>query len=59
MGIARNIVRVALAAHSPQAYKRASKASIVDAVEPELRKFLQLEPALRILACVDPVAQLS
>ena len=43
LGVARNTVRAALASDAPPAYKRAAKGSVVDAVEPEIRKLLVLD----------------
>jgi transposase len=40
LGVARNTVRAALASDEPPGYARASKGSLVDAVEPEVRKLL-------------------
>ena len=43
LGIARNTVRAALASDAPPAYRRASRGSLVDAVEPEVRKLLRMD----------------
>ena len=43
LGIARNTVRAALASDAPPAYRRASRGSLVDAVEPEVRKLLRVD----------------
>ncbi len=43
LGVARNTVRAALASDAPPSYQRASKGSLVDAVEPEVRKLLRLD----------------
>lgn len=40
MGISKNTVKSALAAETPPRYRRASKGSIVDAVEPQIRALL-------------------
>lgn len=55
MGIARNTVRAALPADSPPTYKRASKGSIVDAVEPDIRKLLQLEPRMPVTVIAERI----
>ena len=41
LGVARNTVRAALASDEPPAYRRAPRRSLVDAVEPEIRKWLR------------------
>lgn len=41
LGVARNTVRAALASDEPPAYRRAPRGSLVDAVEPEVRKWLR------------------
>jgi transposase len=41
LGIARNTVRSALASEGPPRYQRAPRGSLVDAVEPEVRKLLR------------------
>ncbi len=41
LGIARNTVRRAIADDAPPKYRRASKGSIVDAVEPQIRELLE------------------
>jgi transposase len=46
LGVSRNTVRRALAAHEPPHYKRARKGSIVDAVEPQIRVLLQEFPGM-------------
>lgn len=46
LGIARNTVRRALASHEPPRYQRASKGSIVDAVEPQIRELLEQWPTM-------------
>lgn len=43
LGVARNTVRAALASDAPPAYRRASRGSLVDAVEPEVRKLLRVD----------------
>jgi len=43
LGIARNTVRAALASDVSPTYQRAGKQSLVDAVEPEVRKLLVLD----------------
>ena len=40
LGVARNTVRSALRSDSPPRYERGSQGSIVDAVEPEIRRLL-------------------
>ncbi|MBM7369562.1 transposase [Gordonia hydrophobica] len=42
-GVARNTVRAALRSEEPPAYRRASKGSLVDAVEPQIRQQLTLD----------------
>jgi transposase len=46
LGVARNTVKRALAAHEPPRYERARKGSIVDAVEPQVRALLQEFPEM-------------
>ncbi|WP_370523946.1 IS21 family transposase [Cellulomonas sp. APG4] len=46
MGVSRNAVRRALARDAPPKYERASKGSIVDAVEPAVRELLQSHPRM-------------
>lgn len=46
LGIARNTVRRALAHDRPPKYQRASKGSIVDAVEPQIRELLAEFPRM-------------
>lgn len=46
LGVARNTVRAALAADRPPRYERPAKGSLVDAVEPELRKLLREYPRM-------------
>jgi len=46
LGIARNTVRAALAADEPPKYVRPSRGSVVDAVEPEVRKLLAQFPRM-------------
>jgi transposase len=46
LGIARNTVRRAIADDSPPKYRRASKGSIVDAVEPQIRELLEAWPEM-------------
>lgn len=46
LGIARNTVRAALAADEPPKYVRPSRGSVVDAVEPEVRKLLTQFPRM-------------
>jgi transposase len=41
MGISKNTVKRALAAQEPPTYRRASRGSIVDAVEPQIRAVLK------------------
>lgn len=41
LGVARNTVRAALASDEPPAYRRPPRGSLVDAVEPEIRKWLR------------------
>ncbi|WP_326491042.1 IS21 family transposase [Agromyces marinus] len=43
LGVARNTVRAALASDGPPVYRRAPRGSLVDAVEPEVRKLLRLD----------------
>lgn len=43
LGVARNTVRAALASDGPPSYQRPSRGSLVDAVEPEIRKLLRLD----------------
>lgn len=43
LGVARNTVRAALASQGPPRYQRAGKRSLVDAVEPEVRKLLVVD----------------
>lgn len=43
LGVARNTVRAALASDGPPSYQRPVKGSLVDAVEPEIRKLLRLD----------------
>ncbi|GAA2894688.1 hypothetical protein GCM10010517_59420 [Streptosporangium fragile] len=44
MGISKNTVKRALAAEEPPKYQRASRGSIVDAVEPQIRHLLEEFP---------------
>ncbi|WP_141978926.1 IS21 family transposase [Saccharothrix saharensis] len=46
LGVSRNTVRRALAADEPPRYRRAAKGSIVDAVEPEIRRLLEQWPTM-------------
>jgi transposase len=46
LGIARNTVKKALASDQPPRYRRASKGSIVDAVEPQIRALLAEFPRM-------------
>ncbi|SDY94033.1 hypothetical protein SAMN05661080_05090 [Modestobacter sp. DSM 44400] len=46
LGVARNTVRAALASEEPPAYSRPAKGSLVDAVEPEIRKWLKEYPRM-------------
>lgn len=46
LGIARNTVREALRSETPPRYERASKGSIVDAVEPKIRELLKQFPTM-------------
>ena len=43
LGVARNTVRAALASEGPPSYQRPSRGSLVDAVEPEVRKLLMVD----------------
>lgn len=43
LGVARNTVRAALASDDPPAYRRPPRGSLVDAVEPEIRKWLRVD----------------
>ena len=47
LGVARNTVRAALASDEPPAYRRAPRGSLVDAVEPEIRKWLRVDAKIR------------
>jgi len=46
LGLARNTVRKALASSEPPKYRRKSKGSIVDAVEPQIRELLKEFPGM-------------
>lgn len=46
LGVARNTVRAALASDEPPAYRRASKGSMVDVVEPRVRALLAEFPRM-------------
>ena len=46
VGVARNTVRTALRSDAPPAYRRAKSGSIVDAVEPEIRRLLIATPRM-------------
>jgi len=46
LGCSRNTVRNALAADQPPAYRRRSRGSVVDAVEPRIRELLQACPTM-------------
>ena len=46
MGVARNTVRTALRSDTPPAYRREPRGSIVDAVEPEIRRLLMATPRM-------------
>jgi hypothetical protein len=46
LGVARNTVRKALASSEPPTYRRVSKGSIVDAVEPQIRELLREFPEM-------------
>ncbi len=46
LGVARNTVRAALRSDAPPRYVRAGRGSIVDAVEPEIRRLLQDVPEM-------------
>ncbi len=46
MGVARNTVRTALRSDEPPAYRRATTGSIVDPVEPEIRRLLMGTPRM-------------
>jgi transposase len=46
VGVARNTVRGALRSDEPPAYRREQKGSIVDAVEPEIRRLLMTAPRM-------------
>lgn len=43
LGISKNTVKSALASNEPPSYRRAPKGSLVDAVEPEVRKLLRVD----------------
>ena len=43
LGVARNTVRAALASDVPPVYRRPPRGSLVDAVEPEIRKWLRVD----------------
>jgi transposase len=45
-GIARNTVRAALRSSGPPGYVRPSRGSVVDAVEPEIRRLLMTDPRM-------------
>lgn len=46
LGISRNAVRRALASDGPPVYRRPAKGSLVDAVEPQIRKLLRQVPTM-------------
>lgn len=46
LGVARNTVRAALASERAPRYSRPARGSLVDAVEPEIRKLLRVEPRM-------------
>jgi transposase len=46
MGISKNTVKAALASDGPPAYRRRPSASIVDAVEPQIRELLRVYPTM-------------
>lgn len=46
LGVARNTVRAAVRSDRPPGYARAPAGSVVDAVEPEIRRLLQVDPAM-------------
>jgi transposase len=46
VGVARNTVRAALRSDEPPAYRRAKSGSIVDVVEPEIRRLLMATPRM-------------
>jgi len=46
LGLARNTVRAAVRSCEPPAYPRRTRASAVDAVEPEIRRLLQAHPRM-------------
>ena len=46
MGISKNTVKRALAAEEPPKYQRASRGSIVDAAEPQIRALLKEFPEM-------------
>lgn len=46
VGVARNTVRTALRSEEPPAYRREKTGSIVDAVEPEIRRLLMATPKM-------------
>lgn len=46
LGISRNAVRRAIAGDAPPKYQRASKGSIVDAVESQIRELLEQWPEM-------------
>jgi transposase len=43
LGVARNTVRAALASERPPRYERPARGSLVDGVEPEIRKWLRVD----------------
>ncbi len=46
MGVSRNTVKAAVASDRPPKYERASKGSVVDAVEPQIRELLRAYPTM-------------
>lgn len=46
VGVARNTVRTALRSEEPPAYRREKPGSIVDAVEPDIRRLLMVTPRM-------------
>ena len=46
LGVARNTVRSALRSDEPPAYRRSPSGSIIDAVEPEIRRLLMQFPRM-------------
>src|SRR5690348_10661407 len=46
MGISKNTVKAVLAADAPPKYRRAATGSVVDQVEPQIRRLLQQTPTI-------------